>query len=252
MIKIKKILSVLALTTVIATGKSPIVIAHRGAPDFAPENTLSSFVIAAVQGADAIECDIWLSSDGKLIVNHDPTTGRVWSEDLEIEKTDSETLASLSLGHGFCAAFPKCKNEHIPLFSDVLENTGDTHIFAELKSRTPQANKALFEELERLGAKDRVTVISFSRESVEFFISRGYECAWLVACEESEVAELDIPEGAILDISANALTEENIGLLHERGITVYAWTAQGEAQYNYLASIGADGVTCDNISFCAK
>ncbi len=242
----------LALTAIIATGRSPIVIAHRGAPDFAPENTLSSFVIAAVQGADAIECDIWLSSDGKLIVNHDPTTGRVWSEDLEIEKTDSETLTSLSLNHGFCAAFPKYKNEHIPLFRDVFENTEDMHIFAELKSGTPQANKAFLEELERLGAKDRVTVISFSRESVEFFISHGYESAWLVACEEDEVAELDIPKEAILDISANALTEENITLLHERGVTVYAWTAPGEAKYRYLASIGADGVTCDNISFCAK
>lgn len=252
MIKIKKILSVIAITAFFATGRNPLVIAHRGAPDFAPENTVSSFVIAAEQGADAIECDIWLSSDGKLIVNHDNTTGRVWSEDLEIEKTDSEKLTSLSLSHGFCAAFPKYRNEHIPLFSDVLENTGNTHIFAELKSQTPQAKEVLLSELERLRAKDRVTVISFSRENVEFFISHGYECAWLVSCEENEVAHLDIPEGAILNISANALTEENIRLLHEKGITVYAWTAPGEAKYRHLASIGADGVTCDNISFCEK
>ena len=233
---------------ILSEGK-PAAIAHRGAPDFAPENTVSSFVTAAEQGADAIECDIWRSLDGKLIVNHDSSTGRVWSEDLVIEETDSKKLLSLNLGYGFRAAFNKYRNEHIPLFSEVLENTGDIPIFAELKSESPEALNDLFYELEKHNAKDRVTVLSFNRDTVSFFLSKGYPSAWLIICDKSEVEELDIPDGAIADICSSALTEDNVRALHERGITVYAFTAKNEYDFDKLSSLGVDGVTCDNLSF---
>lgn len=237
------------MAALIISGGKPAAIAHRGAPDFAPENTLSSFVIAAEQGADAIECDIWRSLDGELIVNHDPTTGRVWSEDLEIEKTDSGKLLSLTLGYGFRAAFSKYRNERIPLFSEVLEKTENVPVLAELKSETPEALNDLYCELEKHNAKDRVTVLSYNRDTVSFFLSKGYAGAWLVICDEDEVAGLDIPDGAIADICASALTEENVQALHERGITVYAFTAEGKDSFDRIASLGVDGVTCDNISF---
>ena len=54
------------------------IIAHRGESYDAPENTLASFNLAWKRGgADACELDIHLTSDGKLIVIHDPDTFRV-------------------------------------------------------------------------------------------------------------------------------------------------------------------------------
>jgi glycerophosphoryl diester phosphodiesterase len=44
---------------------------HRGAMDFAPQNTLPSFALAVEQGADGIELDVQLTSDGELVVFHD-------------------------------------------------------------------------------------------------------------------------------------------------------------------------------------
>ena len=55
-----------------ATAKhSPMVIGHRGASGYRPENTLEAFALAFAQGADAIECDLVPTSDGQLIIRHE-------------------------------------------------------------------------------------------------------------------------------------------------------------------------------------
>src|SRR5512137_1702980 len=52
------------------------VIGHRGNRAFAPENTLESLLEAVALGADALEFDLRVSSDGQLVVFHDPTLER--------------------------------------------------------------------------------------------------------------------------------------------------------------------------------
>jgi glycerophosphoryl diester phosphodiesterase len=55
--------------------RDPLVIGHRGAPGYRPEHTRSSFALAIEQGADAIEVDVVLTSDGVPIVRHDRELG---------------------------------------------------------------------------------------------------------------------------------------------------------------------------------
>lgn len=50
---------------------SPMVIGHRGASGYRPENTLEAFALAFAQGADAIECDLVPTADGQLIIRHE-------------------------------------------------------------------------------------------------------------------------------------------------------------------------------------
>ncbi len=49
----------------------PLIVAHRGASYDAPENTLAAFRLAWEQGADAIEGDFFLTSDGQILCLHD-------------------------------------------------------------------------------------------------------------------------------------------------------------------------------------
>jgi glycerophosphoryl diester phosphodiesterase len=53
-----------------------LVIAHRGASAYAPENTMPAFELAVRQGADMIELDVQRTADGVLVVFHDDTTER--------------------------------------------------------------------------------------------------------------------------------------------------------------------------------
>lgn len=54
------------------TGAAPLVIAHRGASGERPEHSEAAYVLALEQGADVLEPDLQMSSDGQLIVRHDP------------------------------------------------------------------------------------------------------------------------------------------------------------------------------------
>lgn len=50
---------------------TPLVIAHRGASAYRPENTLAAFALAIEQGADIVEPDVVITSDGHAIVRHE-------------------------------------------------------------------------------------------------------------------------------------------------------------------------------------
>lgn len=49
----------------------PLVLGHRGASGYRPENTVEAFELAIAQGADGIECDLVPTKDGELIIRHE-------------------------------------------------------------------------------------------------------------------------------------------------------------------------------------
>lgn len=49
----------------------PIGFAHRGARAHAPENTIESFQLALRLGATGLESDVWVTSDGEAVLDHD-------------------------------------------------------------------------------------------------------------------------------------------------------------------------------------
>ena len=55
----------------------PVVIVHRGARAFAPENTLEAYAAALDYGADGCEVDIRCTSDGVLVLFHDDILDRL-------------------------------------------------------------------------------------------------------------------------------------------------------------------------------
>ncbi len=57
------------------TGKQPIVIAHRGASGYAPEHTAAAYTMALDMGADAVEPDLVMTRDARLVIRHDRYLG---------------------------------------------------------------------------------------------------------------------------------------------------------------------------------
>ena len=56
--------------------KPPLIIAHRGDSAHRPENTLAAFAAGLEAGASIVELDVQLTSDGELVVIHDPLLDR--------------------------------------------------------------------------------------------------------------------------------------------------------------------------------
>ncbi len=99
----------------------PVVFGHRGASAHAPENPLAAFVLAAAQGADAVELDAKLTADGHIVVFHDPRLERTTDgRGLLAEKTLDE-LRRLDAGSHFSANY---RGERIPLLEEVFDAVG--------------------------------------------------------------------------------------------------------------------------------
>lgn len=99
----------------------PLVIAHRGASAYAPENTLSAFRLAAEQGAHAVELDAKLSADGEVMVIHDQTVDRTTGGHGAVRQLTLSELKQLEAGSFFK---PEFAGEPIPTLAEVFEAVG--------------------------------------------------------------------------------------------------------------------------------
>jgi glycerophosphoryl diester phosphodiesterase len=140
----------------------PIVFAHRGASAHAPENTLAAFELALTEGADAIELDAKLSSDGHAVVIHDMTVDRTTGAHGRVKELPLAELRSLGAGSFFSAKFP---SEKIPLLEEVFEAVGRrTFINVELTNYNAP-NDHLVETVcmlvKKFGLQKRVLFSSF-------------------------------------------------------------------------------------------
>jgi glycerophosphoryl diester phosphodiesterase len=68
--------AVLQAPSVIRSAEPRKLVAHRGASAYAPEHTLAAYRLAIDQGADYVEQDLAVTSDGVLICLHDDTLER--------------------------------------------------------------------------------------------------------------------------------------------------------------------------------
>ena len=98
-----------------------MVVAHRGASAFAPENTLAAFCLAVEQGADAIELDAKLSADQQIVVIHDKSVERTTDGKGEVRRLTLGQIKSLDAGSFFSSRFA---GEPIPTLAEVFEEVG--------------------------------------------------------------------------------------------------------------------------------
>ncbi len=177
--------------------EAPLLIAHRGASAYAPEHTMAAYQLALDQGADFIEPDLQITSDGRLIALHDLTLERttnvrdvfpdrfreemvrgrptpVWyASDFTLEE-----IRSLDAGSWFGAEFAGAR---VPTFAEVIELArGRAGLIPETKApavygdRGFDMERLVLDELERHGLHTRdadpttpVVIQSFSAESLE-------------------------------------------------------------------------------------
>ncbi len=97
---------------------SVLIWGHRGAMDFAPQNTLPSFALAVEQGADGVELDVQLTSDGVLVVFHDAWVDRLTDGKGPLSSLPWSVVRELDAGSHFG---PTWKGTSMPTLEDVLD-----------------------------------------------------------------------------------------------------------------------------------
>lgn len=141
-----------------------IVVAHRGASAYAPENTLAAFKLAWELGADAAEGDFHLTTDGQIACCHDKTTERTGGQKLVIAESTFDELQAVEVGSWKDERF---RGERIATLGDVLATVPAGKVFYVEVKCGPEIVPALAESIAASGLpSDRLRVIAFDKEVI--------------------------------------------------------------------------------------
>ncbi len=113
-------------------GAKPLVVAHRGSSGTAPENTMAAIRQGVEAGAEMVEIDVQHTSEGRLIVFHDPVLGRTTDGSGRVQAHTYEQISRLDAGSWMDSRY---RGEGVPLLLDALEYLhGRAYLNIELKS----------------------------------------------------------------------------------------------------------------------
>ena len=226
------------------TAAAFMVIAHRGASSYAPENTFAAFDLALRMGARHIELDVEATADGHIVVIHDDSVERTTDGSGLVTAQTLKTLQSLDAGSWFGQAFA---GERIPLFDEVLRRyKGRVHIHTEIKGRSTHLSHRTVDLVREHGMTDQVTVTSFQKARLQEVRAYAPQLAagWLLP----EISDAVIAQARDLGLRqlcprATTVTAELVSRLHAEGFVVRAWGVETEALMRQVVRAGADGMT---------
>jgi glycerophosphoryl diester phosphodiesterase len=212
------------------------VLAHRGASQAAPENTIEAFRLAHTMGSDAVELDVRRTSDGLLVVHHDP------------HLADGRAIVSVSAadlpGHvpHLGAALDACAGMWVNV--EIKNDSGDPDFDPsdEIADRTVAA-------LSDRGEDDRWLISSFRLETIDRCraLAPAMRTAWLVLEVPDDVIAVMVGRGhAALHPWVATLRRSHIDVCHGAGIAVNTWTCDDPRRIAELIEWGVDGI-CTNV-----
>jgi len=238
---IKKELEKVIMKTVAQTE----IIGHRGASYLAPENTVASALLAWKHGADAVEVDIYLTSDNKVVCLHDKSTKRTTGEDHMVNETSSEVLRRLDAGS---FKSPEYKGEKIPFLEEVIKTIpAGKELVVELKCG-PEVLPFLKPAIEGNRANKKYTFICFDINTITETkkIFPNDPCYWL--CSNTNLLEKtisSIPERKLegISLSYNIIDENVMKMASGLNLAVYTWTVDDPEVAKRLIALGVKGIT---------
>jgi glycerophosphoryl diester phosphodiesterase len=238
-----------------ASGKAPLIVAHRGASHDAPENTLASFRLAIEQKADVLETDMHLTKDGRIVLLHDADTKRVaGAPGHKVAETSSEVLRALDVGRGKDAKFAGAR---IPFLEELLELVPpDRGLFPEIKCKQ-EILPALEAALRKSGKLRQITLIGFDLEVMAAAKARLPEVpvCWLRGTEKDPKTKKPLPHRLEwiasakerkmdgVDVNFEGLTPEFAKAVKAAGLALHVWTVDDPAEARRVAGLGVDSIT---------
>ena len=233
------------------------IVAHRGASYDAPENTLPAIQLGFEQGADAVEIDIYLTRDGRIVALHDATTKRTAGVNRPVAEQTLAELKKLDAGRW---KGERWAGVEIPTLEEALAAVPPgKRLVIEIK-----AGAEILPELERVveasGKGEQTAVIGFSYPVIRAAQKRlpDIPMYWLYGfsagerllngrpshedlirkAEEAGLAGLDVNYRGDFD-------REFVQKLERSGLKLWVYTVNDPAEAKRLAEMGVDAITTD-------
>lgn len=218
--------------------KEPLIIAHRGASGYEPENTLRAFNLALQMGAPVIELDVFCCKSGQVVVIHDET----------VDRTTNGTGAVADLTWDQLKMFDAGKGEHIPLLSQVLDLVNKRAVInIEIKDvRAAKPVAELIQEYVQKGwSYDHFLISSFDHAILHDIHNYCHQIKTGALFDEGAKNLLTLTRTAqsvYVIVDYHDVTEQLITQAHANGLQVYTYTVNDYSIAIQLKKWGIDGV----------
>lgn len=204
-------------------------------PRRAPENTLPAFALALDAGADGLELDVHATSDGVVVVHHDPVL------------RDGRAIASQRLAD--LRRYEVARGIGIPTLEQLLDLVdGRAVLFVEIKAAGIETRVlqvlASYRGAFALHSFDHAMIARISRTDPDVRLGILFEESLVV-----DVAQAMSDTGAS-DVWPHwhLVSPELVSAVHAEGGHVIAWTINDPAQAERLAALGVDGLCGDDVT----
>jgi glycerophosphoryl diester phosphodiesterase len=219
------------------------IIAHRGGPPPAPENTLAALERAIAAGADYSEIDVQRTRDGVLVLVHDADFMRVAGDGRRVAEVNYADVADLVqlADDGSPPA-----ERRIATLDQILDRAhGRIGLVIELKyyGHDPELAPAVVEMVRARGDED-ITLMSLSLEAVQQLASLAPEfpVGYVSAAAVGDLTRLPVQ---FLAVARPRVTPRLLRTAGERGVEVHAWTVNQATTMAELMDRGVDGLITD-------
>lgn len=216
--------------------------AHRGASEYAPENTLSSFYLGLVCGANGIETDVQRTKDGVLVLFHDPTVDRVTDKKGNLADYTLDELKAMRVFGNVTNNF----YDRIVTLREFLEKFSSYDINFAIEIKVPGVEEETLAMIKEFGIFERTTFTSGYYECIKKIkeLDPTARVGWLVLRVDEEKPEM-LKEigGEEMAPYAEYLTEEIVKDLREKGLGVRAWGVANVPLMKKMCDLKVDGMT---------
>ncbi|MGE0789107.1 MAG: glycerophosphodiester phosphodiesterase [Sandaracinaceae bacterium] len=244
---------------------SPVAFAHRGGAARWPENTITAFEGAVGLGYRYIETDVHRTKDGAIVCFHDATVDRTTDGTGPVFEHTRSELERLDAGYRFTPdgrQFPfRSRGCRIPTLEEAFAIHPELRLNVEIKQREPAMERALWDEIDRLGVHDRILVAAAHDPLMDRFRAvrrdpriptspgiRGVVRFWAGA--RSGLHRLERYPFDALQVPARyrgltVVDARFVRAAHRHGIRVHVWTVDAADEMHRLLDLGVDGVMTD-------
>jgi len=230
----------------------PQIIGHRGAAEYAPENTRESILTAFDMGVKWVEVDVKLTKDGVPIIFHDDELDRTTDGAGLVANTLYEDIKTLDAGSWFGPSFAGAKILTLVEFLDILEEKGMSANL-EIKpcpGREKETAEVVMDYLTRCWDEpDRILISSFSHVSLEVamdmadYYPRGFLLDEVWPDNWQELAKhLDV---SVVSFNGHTVTREDVEDAIDFGKPITAYTINDAQKARQLQGWGVDGFFTD-------
>ncbi|MFD5629404.1 glycerophosphodiester phosphodiesterase [Streptomyces sp. NPDC127072] len=245
-------------------GTVPVIVSHRGASGYAPENTLAAADKAAELGFDWVETDVQRTRDGELVVLHDDTLER--TTDVErvhpgrapwkVEDFTAAEVALLDAGSWFG---PSYAGARVPALRQFVDRVSRNHQKLLLEIKNPELHPGIERQTLKLLSNEGwldpahvdggLIIQSFSADSVRTVhdLHPGVKTALLGTPSFGDLAECARfadqinPAYASLSVGYIAAVRALRGP-HGRPLEIFTWTVDDADDARRAAGYGVDGI----------